>query len=245
MNKILNHPSAMRQILLPLFIAGAVTGITEAATSGVRIHRIGDPPLPPRAVDTRSASSYRKQPTPPNRLARPIPARPAGAARVNKLPLAPEGYVPPTPAPAPAVVPAVAAPAAPAAAAASARRLPLAPAGYVPPTPAPAPAVAAPAPAPAPQPAPQPAPAAVAAPVAAPAALPIAPTASRPVSRYAPAPAPAAPVAAPAAQPAPVATPAAPAPAPAPKQRRRLPIAPIVADGSTDLPPVPAALIRQ
>lgn len=186
MNKIPTTHTTMRHIILPLLLVGAVSGLADAASTGVRIHRIGDAPLPPRELDYRPAASYRKRPTPPNRLAKPIPhkATTQPAAEVTHLPLAPVGH-------APVVAP--------------------------PPAPAAAPAPVAPPPAPAV------------------AARPVPPPVAKPAPVAAPQP--------PVVKPAPVAAPQQPAPAPA-KRRRRLPIAPVaVADGSTDLPPVPTALL--
>lgn len=217
MNRTSTHTTTMRNIILPILVAGAVTGVADAA-SGVRIHRLGDPPLPPRAVDTRSTNPSIK---PTRSVVKPTPTTTTSAGQ-NRLPLAPQGH-------APVVKGDTAAPAAPApqpapTPAAAGRRLPLTPAGFVPQ------AVQAPAPTPAPQ--------APAAQVVTKQAPPIAP-APAPAAKPAPAPAPT-PAAVPAAQP----VQAAPA-APAAKPRRRLPIAPVVvADGSTDLPPVPEALLR-
>lgn len=220
MENHLTPHSTMRNIILPLLVAGATAGMADAA-SGVRIHRIGDPPLPPRALDTHSSDYYHKRLAPAARTAKPQPAAPsATTAQGKRLPLAPQGFVPaakPVPPSAPAAGPVV-------------MNRPVS--RY---SPAPQQVVA-----PQPLPQQQPAPAKRAgrlplAPVGTPAAPAPAPVA-------APAPAPVKPVVAPAPQPQ--AAPAAPAAAPA-RQRRRLPIAPIVvADGSTDLPPVPAALIR-
>ena len=199
------YNSTMRHLILPLLAAGAVVGVADAA-SGVRIHRIGDPPLLPRYMDTKTSSQYKKRPATPEQLVKPVPAPPATAvadpsARSKSLPLAPEGYTPSR------VTQQSATPAV------RGRRLPLAPAPVAaPPAPAPKPVVV-------PTPAPEP--------------KPIAPPAPTKKPTLAPPPAP-----------KPAVVPTAPAPAaPAAKPRRRLPIAPIVADGSTDLPPVPEALI--
>lgn len=207
--------STMRHIILPILAAGVVAGVADAA-SGVRVHRIGDPPLPPRYLDTKTSSQYKKRPATPERLAKPVPAPPSTAvadptAHAKSLPLAPEGFKPAEAKPAPTTV---------------TRRLPLAPeharTHVAPPAPAPVAPVAVPAPAPKPV-------------VVTPA------SGTRPALTPPPVSKPMLPEAAPAVKPA-----AAPAPAPVVKPRRRLPIAPVsVADGSTELPPVPSALITR
>lgn len=257
----INQYTPMRSIIIPLIAAGSIAGMAEAS-SGVRVHRLGDPPLPPRYMDTTPSSYYKKRATTPERLMKPMqpattPSVANGGTRAAKrLPLAPGGFVPApkpvapaaTPAPAPTQV-VVAPPPAPAPTPAAAgvvsrpvSRYSRANVPVAAPTPAPAPAPAptarrtrlplAPTSLPAPTPAPKPAPVAVK-----PAPVVVTPApAPKPVVVPAPA---KQPVVKPAAAPAP-------APAPAAKPRRRLPIAPVVvADGSTDLPPVPEALIRR
>lgn len=180
------------------------------------------PPTPRRAGQVPLAP-LNQAPAPEwasRRVAAPAPEPEMVVVRQSNLPLAPTTYVPaaaaPVAAPAPQPVAAPPAPApVPAASTVSHRsRLPLAPVGFVPTE---KPAAAAPAP--------------------------VAPVTVTPPPAPAPKPV--------AAKPAPVvATPAvskpAPAPAPAQKQapRRRLPIAPVVDDGSVALPPVPANLVR-
>lgn len=200
----------MRHLILPLLAAGVVAGAAQAA-SGVRIHRLGDPPLPPRYLDTKTSSQYKKRPSSPDQLVKPVPAPRSTAladpsAHAKRLPLAPEGFKPTEAQPAAAPV-------------VRTRRLPLAPEQ-------PKPSVSIPAPAPQKVVVPEPKPVVI--PTPAPATRPALtpPVVPKPMM----------------AAPAPEVKPAAPA-APAVKQRRRLPIAPVVADGSADLPPVPSALI--
>ena len=223
MKKIPTSNSTMRTIILPIIAVGALSGFAEAA-SGVRIHRIGDPPLLPREVEAQMqrerhavrpveqtlpvpAAPDMYKPAVPIAPEQPVYVKPASASRVAP---------PPPPAPRPVAAPKHPAPVPPPAAAPQQRRarLPLAPVGFRP--------NAAPAPTPAPVAAPHHAPKPVPAPVAAPAP-------KRP-----------APVAKPAPAPVRVVAPAPPAPAPAPKTapRRRLPLAPV------ELPPVPANLVR-
>lgn len=259
----INQYTPMRSIIIPLIAAGSIAGMAEAS-SGVRVHRLGDPPLPPRYMDTTPSSYYKKRATTPERLMKPVqpattPSVANGGTRAAKrLPLAPGGFVPAPKPVAPAATPAPAP-----------TQVVVAP----PPAPAPTPAaagvvsrpvsrysranvpVAAPTPAPAPAPTPAPtarrtrlplAPSSLPAPTPAPKPAPVAVKPAPVVVTPAPAPKP---VVAPAPAKQPVVKPAAapaPAPAPAAKPRRRLPIAPVVvADGSTDLPPVPEALIRR
>lgn len=231
MKKIATQPT----IVLPLLAAGLLAGVAEAASSGVRVHRIGDAPLPPRnivivgsqaavadAPAARPTVSRRREEI--NRSGHAVPLAPVGeevgsAPMIAMPPVAPvassarrqPSQVPLAPMgydPQPQQSSAVSY--APAVTPVRQSSLPLAPVGYV----------AAPAPAPAPQPVVVPTPAVQQVPVA-----------PQPVVAK-----PAPPVAAPPA--------AAPAPAPKPQPRRRLPIAPVVDDGSTALPPVPAALVR-
>lgn len=260
-------------IVLPLLAAGILVGVAEAASSGVRVHRIGDPPMLPRnfiisqpiaeaPADAPKAAPRRAE---VSNAGRAVPMAPVGqevgtapivagstapAVRMatGQVPLAPvvgeprpamnynRHIVPPVPGPEPDLMPVreadlplapskvdftsaeeeliIPEPPTPQPPVLRRSRLPLSPVGFVP---APKPvAPAAPVAA-----------APVAAPVAAtPTALPIAPKEAPTVAT------------APAAQPV-----AAPAPAPKPIQRRRLPIAPVGNDPS-NLPPVPANLVR-
>lgn len=198
--------TTMRRIIIPLLLVGAVSGMADAAVTGVRIHRLGDAPLPPRELDQRSAASYRRSPSSTNRVAKQIPPKPTtvplapGATSPSRLPLTPAGFHP------------------------APKQVPTAPSVVVAPPPTPAPI-----PAPAVKPAPQP---------------------TVVIGRMAPAPQPAPvakPTPAPVVKPVPTVVPqptAAPTPAAPVKHRRRLPIAPVaVADGSTELPPVPVVLL--
>lgn len=244
MKKITPTHSTMRTIALPVLAVGILAGVAEAATSGVRVHRIGDPPMLPRNFVLPAQQDYVEAPAAP--VAKPAPRTetPYTGSRTGRaVPLAPVGEevgsapVTALPAPAPAK---------------TAGRVPLAPLseaaqapGYEPLTqPDPirkstlplSPVLNLPA-------------AATTQPTRA--RLPLAPV-SQTTTPAAPAAAPqpvvAKPQAAAPVAPQPVMTKpqaAAPAPkpaAPAPAVRRRLPIAPVTDE--TNLPPLPATLVR-
>lgn len=86
----------MHHIILPVLAVGAAIGMAEAAT-GVRIQRIGDPPLPPRYMDTKSPSDYQRKTTPPELITKPTSGPSAvsdSSSQKKTLPLAPEGFTP-------------------------------------------------------------------------------------------------------------------------------------------------------
>ncbi len=116
-----------------ILITGALLGGLASADSGVRIHRLSDPPLPPRGVEmkttSRGASIFRRgarpapvrrstplavgttapqqvtTPPPPPAVVRPtvIPIAPKGAQPAKVVP--PQQAVPVAPAPAKVVAP--------------------------------------------------------------------------------------------------------------------------------------------
>ena len=238
-------------IVLPLLAAGILAGVAEAASSGVRIHRIGDPPMLPRNFIIQG----HREAEPAAPAKHTAPAAPSPERTAHAVPMAPIGQEvgsAPVLAPVP-VVPVL-----------RGDQVPLAP---VQTTPRPAmnynQHIIAPEPEPTPEPElvreaemplsptrtaePEPEPTMVRR-----SRLPLAPAGFVPAPL--PAPRPAVPMAA-AAVPQPVVvTPPAPKPAAAPPipeapkpaaapARRRLPIAPVGSDPDS-LPPVPSNLLR-
>lgn len=82
MKNITTPYSTMRTVVLPLLSAALMVGVAEAASSGVRVHRIGDPPLLPRGYVQPQAAPVHKA-----HVEKPQEVRHAGQA----VPLAPVG----------------------------------------------------------------------------------------------------------------------------------------------------------
>lgn len=82
MKKITTSYSTMRTLVLPLLSVGLLAGVAEAASSGVRVHRIGDPPLLPRSfVQTTAPATHKTQAAPQREVRRTgqaVPMAPVG-----------------------------------------------------------------------------------------------------------------------------------------------------------------------
>lgn len=82
MKKITTHHHT---IVLPLLAAGILAGVAEAASSGVRIHRIGDPPMMPRNLILHQVEAPAAPQSPAQATRR------AAAATAHAVPMAPVG----------------------------------------------------------------------------------------------------------------------------------------------------------
>lgn len=76
-------------LVLPLLAAGILAGVAEAASSGVRIHRIGDPPMMPRNLILVGPQQM-LEPAAPVSAPKPAPRATTGAT-AHAVPMAPVG----------------------------------------------------------------------------------------------------------------------------------------------------------